>query len=157
MRFQHSGWHTEDPVTKFQISRVKQDEWALRSHKRFSAAQTAGKFADEIVQVEVPGRKGPSTFKADEHNRPDTTIEALAKLKPVFRDGGTITAGITPPMIGRSQFPGRNHHPRDLARSCFRIIPLEAKSAQNGSNSERAWLAPSREVVGGLMMLSQVD
>lgn len=93
---QHSGWHTEDLVTKFQISRFKQDEWAMRSHKRFSAAQTAGKFADEIVQVEVPGRKGPSTFKADEHNRPDTTIEALAKLKPVFRDGGTITAGNAP-------------------------------------------------------------
>jgi acetyl-CoA C-acetyltransferase len=93
---QHSGWHTEDLVTKFQISRVKRDEWALRSHKRFSAAQTAGKFTDEIVEVEVPGRKGPSTFKADKHNRPNVTIEALAKLKPVFRDGGTITAGNAP-------------------------------------------------------------
>jgi acetyl-CoA C-acetyltransferase len=68
----------------------------LRSHKRFSAAQTAGKFTDEIVEVEVPGRRGPSTFKADEHNRPDVTIEALAKLNPVFRDGGTITAGNAP-------------------------------------------------------------
>jgi hypothetical protein len=48
------------------------------------------------VEVQVPGRKGPSTFKADEHNRPDATIEALAKLKPVFRDGGTITAGNAP-------------------------------------------------------------
>ena len=47
---QHSGWHTEDLVTKFQISRVKQDEWALRSHKRFSAAQAARKFTDEIVE-----------------------------------------------------------------------------------------------------------
>ena len=60
----------------------------------------------------------------------------------------TRTKHLTPSMIGRSQFPGRNHHPRDLARSCFRIIPLEAKSAQNGSNSGRAWLAPSREVRG---------
>jgi acetyl-CoA C-acetyltransferase len=93
---QHSGWHTEDLVTKFQISRAAQDEWALHSHKRFSAAQTAGKFVDEIVPIEVPGRKGPSTFKADEHNRPDATIEALGKLKPVFRDGGTITAGNAP-------------------------------------------------------------
>ena len=92
----HSGWHTEDLVTKFQIGRAAQDEWALRSHRRFSAAQAAGKFAGEIAPVEVPGRKGPSTFKADEHNRPDATIEALSKLKPVFRDGGTITAGNAP-------------------------------------------------------------
>jgi len=88
--------HTEDLVAKFQISRAAQDEWALRSHQRFSAAQAAGKFADEIVPVEIPGRKGPRIFKADEHNRPDATIEALNKLKPVFRDGGTITAGNAP-------------------------------------------------------------
>jgi acetyl-CoA C-acetyltransferase len=92
----HSGWHTEDLVTKFQISRAEQDDWALRSHRRFSAAQAAGKFADEIVPVEVPGGKGPNTFMTDEHNRPDATIEALSKLKPVFRDGGTITAGNAP-------------------------------------------------------------
>src|SRR5258706_1611610 len=92
----HSGWHTEDLVTKFQISRAAQDEGALRSHNRVSVAQTGGKFADEIEPIEVPGRKGPSTFKADEHNRSDATIEALGKLKPVFRDGGTITAGNAP-------------------------------------------------------------
>ena len=92
----HSGWHTEDLVTKFQISRAQQDEWALRSHKRFSAAQSAGRFDGEIVPVEVRVRKGPSTFRVDEHNRPDATIEALAKLKPAFRDGGTITAGNAP-------------------------------------------------------------
>ncbi|MGY4314015.1 acetyl-CoA acetyltransferase family protein [Bradyrhizobium sp. JR3.5] len=80
----HSGWHTEDLVTKFQISRAQQDEWALRSHRRFSAAQSAGKFDGEIVPVEVRVRKGPSTFRVDEHNRPDATIEALAKLKPGF-------------------------------------------------------------------------
>ncbi|SHG92098.1 acetyl-CoA C-acetyltransferase [Bradyrhizobium erythrophlei] len=92
----HSGWHTEDLVTKFQISRAKQDEWALRSHTRFSAAQSAGKFEGEIVPVQVRTRKGASTFQVDEHNRPDATIEALAKLKPAFRDGGTITAGNAP-------------------------------------------------------------
>src|ERR1700731_3642864 len=70
----HSGWHTEDLVTKFQISRAAQDEWALRSHRRFSAAQAAGEFSDEIATVEVPGRKGSTIFKADEHNRPDVTI-----------------------------------------------------------------------------------
>jgi len=93
---QHSGWHTEDLVKKFQISRAAQDEWALRSHRRFSGAQTAGKFAHEIVPVEVPAKKGPRAFQADEHNRPDAAIEALGKLKPVFRNGGTITAGNAP-------------------------------------------------------------
>jgi acetyl-CoA C-acetyltransferase len=92
----HSGWHTEDLVTKFQSSRATQDEWALRSHTRFSAAQSAGKFEGEIIAVEVRARKGPSTFRVDEHNRPDATIEALAKLKPAFRDDGTITAGNAP-------------------------------------------------------------
>jgi acetyl-CoA C-acetyltransferase len=92
----HSGWHTEDLVTKFQIGRTAQDEWALRSHQRFSVAQAAGKFAREIAPVEIAGRKGPFTFKVDEHNRPDASIEALSKLKPVFRDGGTITAGNAP-------------------------------------------------------------
>jgi acetyl-CoA C-acetyltransferase len=92
----HSGWHTEDLAPKFQIGRGAQDVWALRSHQRFSAAQAAGKFGAEIVPVEIPGRKGPTTFLVDEHNRPDTTIEALSKLKPAFRDGGTITAGNAP-------------------------------------------------------------
>jgi acetyl-CoA C-acetyltransferase len=92
----HSGWHTEDLVAKFQISRAAQDEWALRSHTRFSAAQSAGKFEGEIVPVEVRARKGASTFRIDEHNRPDTTIETLTKLKPAFREGGTITAGNAP-------------------------------------------------------------
>jgi acetyl-CoA C-acetyltransferase len=92
----HSGWHTEDLVTKFQISRQKQDEWALRSHARFSVAQSIGNFEGEIVPVEVRGRKGAVTFQVDEHNRPDATIEALAKLKPAFREDGTITAGNAP-------------------------------------------------------------
>jgi acetyl-CoA C-acetyltransferase len=93
---EHSGWHTEDLAEKFQIDRVAQDEWALRSHRRFSAAQADGKFGPEIVPVEVLGRKGPTRFLVDEHNRPDASIEALSKLKPAFRDGGTITAGNAP-------------------------------------------------------------
>ena len=92
----HSGWHTEDLVAKNGISRDDQDRWALRSQQRFSAAQAAGKFAAEIVAIEVPGRKGPTIFEKDEHNRPDTTAESLAKLKPAFRKDGTITAGNAP-------------------------------------------------------------
>jgi acetyl-CoA C-acetyltransferase len=91
-----SGWHTEDLVQAFQIGRDVQDQWALRSQQRFAAAQAAGKFKDEIIPIDVPGRKGATTFDTDEHNRPKTTLEALAALKPAFRTNGTITAGNAP-------------------------------------------------------------
>jgi acetyl-CoA C-acetyltransferase len=93
---QASGWHTEDLVREFQISREAQDEWALRSQQLFAAAQKVGRFKDEIAPVEVPGRKGPAIFETDEHNRPGTTLESLAALKPAFRPDGTITAGNSP-------------------------------------------------------------
>jgi acetyl-CoA C-acetyltransferase len=67
-----------------------------RSQQRFGAAQKAGKFADEIVAVEVRGKKGVEAFASDEAPRPDTTVEGLAKLRPAFRDDGTITAGNAP-------------------------------------------------------------
>jgi acetyl-CoA C-acetyltransferase len=93
---EHSGWHTEDLVTKLQITREEQDAFAVRSQQRFAAAQDAGRFTDEIVAVEIKGRKGPESFAVDEAPRPDTTIESLARLKPAFRPGGTITAGNAP-------------------------------------------------------------
>jgi acetyl-CoA C-acetyltransferase len=93
---EHSGWHTEDLVTRFNITREDQDRWAERSQQRFAAAQKSGHFAAEIVGVEVKGRKGPQTFDTDEANRPETTLEVLAKLKPAFRKDGTITAGNAP-------------------------------------------------------------
>ena len=93
---EHSGWHTEDLVTRYQIGREDQDRWAARSQQRFSTAQAAGMFDGEIVAVEVKGRKGPEPFARDEHNRPDTTVDSLAKLKPAFRKDGTITAGNAP-------------------------------------------------------------
>jgi acetyl-CoA C-acetyltransferase len=93
---QHSGWHTEDLVSKYGISREEQDRWAERSQKTFSAAQAAGKFDLEIAPVEIKGRKGPEQFSKDEHNRPDATLDSLAKLKPAFRKDGTITAGNAP-------------------------------------------------------------
>jgi acetyl-CoA C-acetyltransferase len=93
---QHSGWHTEDLVTKYGVTRADQDRWALRTQQRFGAAQAAGKFKEEIVGIELPGRKGPVLFDKDEHNRPETTAETLAKLKPAFRKDGTITAGNAP-------------------------------------------------------------
>jgi len=92
----HSGWHTEDLVQKYQVTRDAQDRWALRSQQRFASAQAAGHFKAQIVPVEVPGKKGPVKFDKDEHNRPDTTLETLARLKPAFRPDGTITAGNAP-------------------------------------------------------------
>jgi acetyl-CoA C-acetyltransferase len=93
---QHSGWHTEDLVAKYGVSRADQDRWAARSQQRFSAAQAAGKFDQEIAGVEIKGRKGLEIFGRDEHNRADTTVESLARLKPAFRKDGTITAGNAP-------------------------------------------------------------
>jgi acetyl-CoA C-acetyltransferase len=92
----HSGWHTEDLVQKYQVTRDAQDRWALRSQQRFASAQAAGHFKVQIVPVEVPGKKGPIKFDKDEHNRPDTTLETLTRLKPAFRPDGTITAGNAP-------------------------------------------------------------
>ena len=92
----HSGWHTEDLVVKYGVTRADQDRWAARSQQRFSVAQAAGKFDVEIAGVEVKGRKGLEIFGRDEHNRADTTAESLAKLKPAFRADGTITAGNAP-------------------------------------------------------------
>ena len=92
----HSGWHTEDLVTQAQLTREAQDRFAARSQQRFGAAQKAGRFADEIVAVEVRGKKGIEAFAVDEAPRPDTTFEGLTKLRPAFRDGGTITAGNAP-------------------------------------------------------------
>jgi acetyl-CoA C-acetyltransferase len=93
---EHSGWHTEDLVEKYQVTREAQDEWALRSQQRFARAQSAGHFKSQIAAVQVPGKKGSTPFDQDEANRPDTTIEALARLKPVFRPDGAITAGNAP-------------------------------------------------------------
>jgi len=92
----HSGWHTEDLASSHQITREEQDRWAERSQKRFATAQSAGKFAAEIAAVEIASRKGPTKFDKDEHNRPETTLESLSKLKPAFRKDGTITAGNAP-------------------------------------------------------------
>ncbi|HEX9857614.1 MAG TPA: acetyl-CoA C-acyltransferase [Paracoccaceae bacterium] len=92
----HSGWHTEDLVARYQITRDDQDAFAARSQQAFSAAQGAGHFREEIVGVEIKGRKGTEIFGRDEAPRPDTTVETLARLKPAFRPDGTITAGNAP-------------------------------------------------------------
>src|SRR5437660_2158173 len=83
----------ENVAEEFQVTRADQDAFALRSQQRAGKAMAAGYFAEEIVPVEVAGKGGPVTVEKDEHPRPDTTLEGLGKLKPIVRDGGTITAG----------------------------------------------------------------
>ncbi len=78
---------------KHDISRERQDEFALRSQKAAAAAWEAGRFADEITPVELKSRKGIRLFEQDDHMRPDTTMEGLAKLRPAFAKDGFVTAG----------------------------------------------------------------
>jgi acetyl-CoA C-acetyltransferase len=93
----HMGVHAERVADKHDVTREAQDEFALRSHQRALAAIAQGRFADEIVPVEVPSRKGPIMVDTDENPRADTSLEALARLKPAFKpDGGTVTAGNAP-------------------------------------------------------------
>ena len=93
---QHSGWHTEDLVKDNDISRAEQDRWAERSQQRFARAQADGLFKDEIAGIDVKVKGGVQVFDTDESNRPNTTFDALSKLKPAFRPDGTITAGNAP-------------------------------------------------------------
>jgi 3-oxoadipyl-CoA thiolase len=84
----------ENVAEEYQVSRQDQDAFALRSQQRAGKAMAEGYFADEIVAVEVPGGKaGPVRVDTDEHPRPDTTAEQLAKLRTAFRSPGTVTAG----------------------------------------------------------------
>jgi 3-oxoadipyl-CoA thiolase len=88
------GETAENVADRFGISREDQDAFALESHRRAVAAADAGRFDDEIVTVDVPEPKGePVTVHADEGPRPETTLERLAALRPVFREGGSVTAG----------------------------------------------------------------
>jgi acetyl-CoA acetyltransferase family protein len=84
----------ENVAEEFGISRADQDAFALRTQQRWAKSHAAGFFADELIPVSIPQKKGdPKCFDADEHPRPDTTLDALAKLKPVVKAGGTVTAG----------------------------------------------------------------
>src|SRR6266436_3453812 len=84
----------ENVAEEFQVARQDQDAFAFRSQQRAGQAIAAGYFAEEITPVSVPGGKaGPITIDKDEHPRPETTLEGLAKLKPIVRNPGTVTAG----------------------------------------------------------------
>jgi 3-oxoadipyl-CoA thiolase len=83
----------ENVAEEFQVKRADQDAFAWRSQQRAGKAIAAGYFAEEIAPVEIPGKGGPTVIDKDEHPRPETTLEGLAKLKTPFREPGTVTAG----------------------------------------------------------------
>jgi acetyl-CoA C-acetyltransferase len=88
------GITSENLAAKYNISREAQDQLALESHRKAEAATKSGRFKDEIVPFEIPGKKGQKTlFEQDEHTRFGLTMDDLAKLKPVFKPDGTVTAG----------------------------------------------------------------
>jgi acetyl-CoA C-acetyltransferase len=93
----HMGCTGEVVAEEYRIGRSEQDEFATNSHRKAAAAIKAGKFKDEIVAVEIPQKKGaPVVFDTDETGREDTSIVGLGKLKPAFKQEGTVTAGNAP-------------------------------------------------------------
>src|SRR5918998_4084256 len=94
----HMGNTGEVVAERYNVTRAEQDEYALNSHRKAAAAIKAGKFREEILPVEIPQKKGAAVvFDTDEPVREDTSVEALAKLKPAFKkEGGTVTAGNAP-------------------------------------------------------------
>jgi acetyl-CoA C-acetyltransferase len=90
----HMGITAENLAEKWNITREEQDELAAESHRRAAAAINEGRFKDQIVPIVKKTRKGEVTVDTDEHVKPNTTVETLAKMRPAFkRDGGTVTAG----------------------------------------------------------------
>ena len=80
----HMGGHAEYTAKKAGVTRQQQDDFAVKSHQKATAAMEAGKFKEEIVPVEIPGKKGPTTISLDEGPRKDTTLDTLDRLKPAF-------------------------------------------------------------------------
>ena len=89
----HMGITADNIADQYKISRQEQDEWALMSHQRAVEAANRGWFKDEIIPVEIKTKKGSTMFEVDEHPRADTSMELLGRLRPAFKQDGTVTAG----------------------------------------------------------------
>jgi acetyl-CoA C-acetyltransferase len=146
----HMGNAAEFIAQKMEVTRAEQDTYALRSHQRALAAQQAGKFRDEIAPLEIPVKGGVKIFDADETIRADTSLEALAQLKPVFQADGTVTAGNAPgwsdgaaAVVIASETVSNGHTP--LAR----VVGY----AQAGLAPEKIFWAPIEAIRGLLKKL----
>jgi acetyl-CoA C-acetyltransferase len=140
----HMGAAAEMVAEKYKISREEQDAFAAESHRRAAAATAEGRYRAQILAIEVPpGKKGeaPRAFDTDEGIRPNTTVEILAKLKPAFKQGGTVTAGNAPGVSdgAAALVVTSAEKARELALSPMVII-----RAQAGAGREPEWfsLAP---------------
>ena len=140
----HMGAAAEMVAEKCNISREEQDAFAAESHRRAAAATVEGRFGAQILPVEVPpAKKGeaPRSFDADEAIRPDTTVQVLAKLKPAFKEGGTVTAGNAPGISdgAAALVITSAEKARELGRQ-----PMVTIRAQAGAGREPEWfsLAP---------------
>ncbi len=93
----HMGIAAENVAAKHGITRLEQDRFAMESHRKAAAAWNEGRFAQEVIAIELPSKKGPAQLlQMDESIRPDTTMEALTALRPAFKTDGTVTAGNAP-------------------------------------------------------------
>ena len=140
----HMGSAAEMVAAKYGITRQEQDAFAAESHSRAAAATAQGVFTDEILPIEIPSaKKGaqPTIFSADESIRPDTTVEALSRLKPAFKKDGTVTAGNAPGISdgAAAVVVMSAERARELG-----LKPLALVRAQAVSGREPAWfsLAP---------------
>ena len=138
------GAAAEMVAEKYKISREEQDAFAAESHRRAAAATAEGRFSAQILPVNVPpAKKGeaPRAFDTDEAIRPDTTVEALAKLKPAFKQGGTVTAGNAPGVSdgAAALIVTSAEKARELGRQ-----PMVVIRAQAGASRAPEWfsLAP---------------
>jgi len=137
----HMGVAGELVAEKYGISRQEQDAFAAESHRRAAAATAQGLFRDEILPIELPpAKKGepPRRFDADESVRPDTTVEILARLKPAFKEGGTVTAGNAPGVNdgAAALVVASAERARELG-----LRPLAVIRAQATSGREPEWMS----------------
>ncbi len=147
----HMGCCGENVADKYGIRRQEQDEYALRSHQKAVAAIASGRFKDEIVPVSLPQRKGEPriVMEDDETPRPDTTLDALSRLKPAFRENGTVTAGNAPGVndgaaalvvtsAEKARELGRKPMARIVAQASWGVEPAMVMMAPVGA-VQRIW------------------
>lgn len=143
----HMGNSAEFIAQEMQVTRAEQDAYALRSHQRALAAQQAGKFRDEIAAIEIPVKGGTKLFDADETPRADTSIEALAKLKPAFQADGSVTAGNAP---GWSDGAAAVILANEQVSHGLKPLARVAGYHQSGLVPEKIFWAPI-DAIGGLL------
>ena len=137
----HMGRAAEFIARECGITRAQQDEFAFNSHRKALAAMQGGKFKNEIAPIEIPSKKGVTLFETDETPRADTSLEALAKLKPAFEANGTVTAGNAPPLSDGAAavvLVGEEIAARDNLNPLARVVAY----AQAGTDPKHIFWAP---------------